>query len=377
MIYRFGACTFDTSLYSVYRGGQSIRLRPKVFRVCLYLLEHRDRVVSREELCAQMWPGRFVSQATLEGVIRSVREALGDSGRTQGIIQTSRGYGYRFVAGIEERTPKEVGGEVPQAETLSISPESSLLLRTASIPAGDELAQAWEATSGSGPPGEVREWQPDAHGHAPDSPVAIARGEQRPARQRSSVRWWLVGVGQGLAMVALVLLGAFGLWWGINHTAMGPLEKSRIAVLPFIDLSGESDRAYFADGMTAELIAQLSQIPGLTVIARTSVMQYKGSLKDVATIGRELRVGTILEGSIRKMDNQVRVSAQLIDVASQGHLWSEEYDRDLTGVFATQTDIATHLAQGLRVQLTAQPINDRLGGEPRFTALIRKTGLSE
>ena len=377
MIYQFGECTFDTSLYSVQRGGQSIRLRPKVFRACLYLLEHRDRVVSREELCAQLWPGRFVSQATLEGVIRSVREAVGDSGRTQGVIQTLRGYGYRFVCGVEERTPKEVGEEVPQADTLSKSPESGNLLRTASIASGVELAQAWEATSGSDPPGEVRGWQPDAHGHAPDSPVAIARGEPRAARERGSVRWWLVGVGQGLAMVALVLLPAFGLWWGTGHKAMGPLEKSRIAVLPFIDLSAEADQGYFADGMMEELISQLSQTPGLTVIARTSVMKYKGSLQDVATIGRELQVGTILEGSIRKMDEQVRVSVQLIDVASQGHLWSQEYIRDLTGVFATQSDIATHLALGLKVQLTAQPIYNRLDGEPRFTALVQKIGLGK
>jgi TolB-like protein/DNA-binding winged helix-turn-helix (wHTH) protein len=377
MIYCFGDCTLDTSLYSVQRGGQSIRLRPKVFRACLYLLEHRGRVVSREELCAQIWPGRCVNQATLEGVIRSVREALGDSGRTQGIIQTLRGYGYRFVAGIEEGTPKEMREEVPQAETLSISPDSGILLRTASIPAGAELAQAWEATSGSGPASEVRGWQPDAHGHAPDSPVAIAGGEQRAARQRGSVRWWVVGAGQWLAIVALVLLGAFGLWWGTSHKAMGLLEKSRIAVLPFVDLSGESDRAYFADGMTAELIAQLSQIPGLTVIARTSVMKYRGSLKDVATIGRELGVGTILEGSIRKMDTQVRVSVQLIDVASQGHLWSQEYNREVTGVFATQSDIATHLAQGLKVQLTALPTYNRSEGEPRFTALVQKIGLGK
>jgi TolB-like protein/DNA-binding winged helix-turn-helix (wHTH) protein len=349
MIYHFGECTFDTSLYSVQRGGQTIRLRPKVFRVCLYLLEHRDRVVSREELCGQMWPGRFVSQATLEGVIRSVREALGDSGRAQRIIQTSRGYGYRFALGVEEGTPKEVV----------------------------ELAQAWEATSGSGRESEVEGWQPDAQGNAPDSPMAIARGEQRAARQRGSVRSWLIGVGQWLAMVALVLVGAFGLWWGTNHEAIGLREKSRIAVLPFIDLSAEADQAYFADGMIEELIAQLSQIPGLTVIARTSVMKYKGSLKDVATIGRELRVGTILEGSIRKMDKQVRVSVQLIDVTSQGHLWSQEYNRELTGIFATQSDIATHLTQGLKVQLIPQPIYNRLEGEPRLTALVQKIGLGK
>jgi adenylate cyclase len=172
-------------------------------------------------------------------------------------------------------------------------------------------------------------------------------------------------------------LGAFWFWWGISHKAMGPLERSRIAVLPFIDLSAEADQAYFAEGLMEELIGQLSQIHGLTVIARTSVMRYKGSLKDVATIGRELRVGTILEGSIRRMDKQVRVSVQLIDVASQGQLWFQEYVRELTGVFATQSDIATHLAQGLKVQLTAQPIYNRLEDEPRFTALVQKIWLGK
>jgi len=259
MIYHFAGCTFDTCLYSVQRTGQSIRLRPKVFRVCLYLLEHRDRVVSREELCAQMWPGRFVSQATLEGVIRSVREALGDNGRMQGVIQTSRGYGYRFVAGVEECTPKEVGGEVPQAEPLSILSDVGIRLRTSRMPMGVELAEKCEATSGSGAPDEEREWQPDVHEHTPSSHVAIASGKQRAACQRGSVRWWLGAVGQGLVMVALVLLGTFGLCWVINHKAMGSLETSRKTVLPFIDLSGESDQAYFADGMAAELIAQLSQ----------------------------------------------------------------------------------------------------------------------
>jgi adenylate cyclase len=112
--------------------------------------------------------------------------------------------------------------------------------------------------------------------------------------------------------------------------------------------------------MTEEAIAQLSQIPGLTVIARTSVMRYKGSLKDVATIGRELGVGALLEGSIRKIDNQIRVSVQLVEVASQSHVWSQEYTRDLVGIFATQTDIATRLAQALRVQLATQHASSRI-----------------
>src|ERR671923_2971551 len=111
MIYVFGDCELDTGLYSLQRAGQTIRLRPKAFRVCLYLLEHRDRVVSRDELCTQVWPGQFISQATLEGVIRVVRQAVGDNGQAQGIIQTSHGYGYRFVASVEEHPTKYADGE--------------------------------------------------------------------------------------------------------------------------------------------------------------------------------------------------------------------------------------------------------------------------
>src|SRR5918992_5956921 len=106
MIYHFSNCELNTNLYTLERAGQTIRLRPKVFWMLLYLLEHRDRVVAREELCAQVWPGQFISQATLEGVIRAVRQAVGDSGQTQGVIQTLHGYGYRFVADVEERPPK-------------------------------------------------------------------------------------------------------------------------------------------------------------------------------------------------------------------------------------------------------------------------------
>ena len=91
MIYRFGECELDTNLYTLQRGGQTIRLRPKVFRVCIYLLEHRDRVVAREELCAQVWPDQFISQATLEGVIRTVRQVVGDSGAKVVLISDAEG----------------------------------------------------------------------------------------------------------------------------------------------------------------------------------------------------------------------------------------------------------------------------------------------
>jgi TolB-like protein len=186
-----------------------------------------------------------------------------------------------------------------------------------------------------------------------DSRAASVPRERRLVRQRSAGEWRRIRVGLALVMATLGLLGGWALWLGIHEHLAVAVDQSRIAVLPFIDLSAEANHASFVDGMTQELIAQLAQTHGLTVIARTSVMKYKGTLKDMTTVGRELRVGRILQGSVRTVDNQIRISAELIDVASQGHLWSQEYDRELTGGFGIQSDIATRLAQSLRVQLTA------------------------
>jgi adenylate cyclase len=139
------------------------------------------------------------------------------------------------------------------------------------------------------------------------------------------------------------------------HDEKGPspahLDKSRIAVLPFANISPNSSDEYFADGMTEELIATLSRIRNLGVIARTSVIRYKGLTKPVTDIGRELNVGTVLEGSVRVAGKKLRITAQLIDVASEEHLWSETYDRELEDVFAIQSDIAKRIAKELKIKL--------------------------
>ena len=102
MVYRFGDCTLDTQRHRLQRAGQPVRLRSKAFQVLCYLLEHRDRTVLKSELYAQVWPQSFISEATLESTLRAVRQAIGDSGRAQQLIQTVYGYGYRFIAPVEE-----------------------------------------------------------------------------------------------------------------------------------------------------------------------------------------------------------------------------------------------------------------------------------
>jgi TolB-like protein/lipopolysaccharide biosynthesis regulator YciM len=131
------------------------------------------------------------------------------------------------------------------------------------------------------------------------------------------------------------------------------LDKHRIAVLPFANMSGDAENEYFSDGMTEEMISQLSKISGLEVIARTSVMTYKGKDKKVEEIGRELRVGTVLESSVRKAVDKLRITVQLINTQNQAHLWTQTYDRELKDVFAIQSDVAQKVAEALKVQLMA------------------------
>lgn len=130
-----------------------------------------------------------------------------------------------------------------------------------------------------------------------------------------------------------------------------PADRSRLAVLPFANIHADRDQDYFADGMTEELISVISRIHGLDVIARTSVMAYRDTTKSVSQIGEELRVGSVLEGSVRKAGDQLRITVQLIDAETQGHLWSHDYDRELRDVFEIQSDIARHVADALEVTL--------------------------
>jgi adenylate cyclase len=129
------------------------------------------------------------------------------------------------------------------------------------------------------------------------------------------------------------------------------LDKNRVAVLPFVNMSPDPNDEYFADGITEEIISTVSGISGLIVISRTSVMSYKGTAKKVKEIGRELEVGSVLEGSFRKAGNRIRVTTQLIDVATDGHLWAQNYDRNLDDIFEVQSDIAKQVAEALRVRV--------------------------
>jgi len=143
--------------------------------------------------------------------------------------------------------------------------------------------------------------------------------------------------------------------WAPEAVSLGQPDKNRVAVLPFANMSPDPADEYFSDGMTEELISTVSRIEGLKVIARTSVMSYKGERKRIPEIARELEVGTILEGSVRKSGTRVRITAQLIDARTSNHLWAESYDRDMSDVFAIQTEVASKVAGALSRDVFSGP----------------------
>ncbi len=154
-------------------------------------------------------------------------------------------------------------------------------------------------------------------------------------------------------LITLIIL-VTGFFFIKNYkTKSNAASKLRLAVLPLSNISNDANDEYFADGMTEELISGLSKIAGINVIARTSIMKYKDTDKDISKIGQELMVGSILEGSVRKFENKARVTVQLIDVSTQEHLWSMDYDRELKDIFSIQSEIAQNVADELKVRLVS------------------------
>jgi len=168
--------------------------------------------------------------------------------------------------------------------------------------------------------------------------------EAATGARRSRVSWIIVACVAVIAAACIYLL--------YPKSVPTSADSRSIAVLPFENLSDSKEDEYFSDGITDDIIAQLSKIAQLKVISRTSIMQYKGTSKNVREIGKELDVGTILEGSVRRAGNQVRVVAQLIDARNEGHLWADTYDRELTQIFAIQSDVAQKIAAALKAKLS-------------------------
>ena len=297
-LYEFGPFQVDQQKLQLWRHGSIVPLPAKAAEILLVLLARSGETVTKEELMQAVWPDSYVEESNLTQNIFLLRKALGETAQDGGTIITIPGKGYRLVAEVRVVGGGEAG------------------------PAAKEVP-------------------------APPEPVAIAAAE-RPAAGR--LRWWWL-LAPGLVVIALVA----GLVWHRQEQARRRAvpERVMLAVLPFENLTGDPAQEYFSDGMTEEMIAQLGELDPqhLGVIARTSVMHYKNGKPSLEQIGRELGVQYVLEGSVRRDADQVRITAQLIQMKDQSHLWSRRYDRELKSTLALQSEIAQQIAGEIQLAL--------------------------
>src|SRR5262245_36787124 len=263
MPFAFGDYVLDGGKRELRRGVEQVALEPQVFDVLLYLVENRDRVVTKDDLIASVWRGRIVSESTLTSRITSARRAVGDSGEQQALIKTYARKGFRFIGDVERN--------------------------------GTE-------------PGEPR------HESEASSSIVTEAGS------------------------------ADALKWG---------GRPAVAVLPFKNMSDDADQEYFSEGITEDIITALSKHRSLVVIARNSSFAFKGANGDVREVGLNLGAEYLVEGSVRKAGERVRVTAQLVETEDGRQLWAERYDRDLQDLFALQDEITTTIAARIEPEVGA------------------------
>jgi TolB-like protein/DNA-binding winged helix-turn-helix (wHTH) protein/Flp pilus assembly protein TadD len=307
---RFGAFELDRRAGELSKQGGRIRLQEQPLRVLAMLLEHPGEVVTREELQKTLWPAdTFVNfDHGLNKAINKLRDALGDSAESPRFVETVARRGYRFVAEVKRAEPPSVGELAAQ---LRFAPE-----------VGDRPA-----------------------------PAAAPRG---PVRRLRAPTWKAAGL-------VLVLLASLAAWQFQRWNPPSRVIRS-LAVLPLESLSSDASQDFFADGMTDELISYLGQIRSLRVISRTSVMTYKHARKPLPQIAQELSVDAVVEGTVLRSENRVRITAQLIDALADRHLWSRSYEGELRDALALQSQVAKAIAEQIRISLNPQEEAALTGG---------------
>jgi TolB-like protein/DNA-binding winged helix-turn-helix (wHTH) protein/Flp pilus assembly protein TadD len=301
----FGVFELDLRTAELRKRGLRVRLQEQPFQVLAMLLERAGQVVGREELQKKLWPAdTFVDfDHGLNKAINKIREALGDSAESPRFVETVARRGYRFIADVR------VADAAPAR-----SPEPA----------------------------------PQPHPGPDASDRRDFAGTLATLRRRRPPRAWTLSTS-----ALLVLLISLAAWKLHSYTPPSSVIRS-LAVLPLENLSSDASQDYFADGMTDELITDLGQISALRVISRTSVMAYKHTRKSLPQIARELNVDAVVEGTVLRSGDQVRITAQLIEGSADRHLWSQSYRGGLRDTLALQNTVARAIADQIRINVNPQ-----------------------
>jgi TolB-like protein/DNA-binding winged helix-turn-helix (wHTH) protein/Tfp pilus assembly protein PilF len=359
---RFDGWVLDPESGDLERGGARIRLQEQPVQVLQELIAHAGRVVPREQLIALLWPKGVVDFDTgLNTVVRKLRSALGDTSETPRYIETLPRRGYRFIGALDpgpEATPGAPAvlpvstpsgaspGPAPTLHRESTVPPEAGLAAPGAMPSGHEPTARDEATSSTA--------MTIASARRPRLPALALIAALAVATLLSGVyALWRARSGASITSAPVQAPSQSGLPATVAPTgaiAFSPPPHS-IAVLPFVNMSGDPNQQYFSDGLTEELLNSLSRIDELQVAARTSSFSFQGEHPDLTTVAHKLNVASVLEGSVRRSGHTVRVTAQLNNAVTGFHIWSQTYDRDLGDVLRLQTEIATAVAEALKIKL--------------------------
>ena len=340
-IYRFGPYELWTRTREVYKNGIKLKVRPQPFQILQALVERAGDVVTREELRQRLWPAEiFVDfEHGLNTAIKELRGLLNDSASEPQYIETLPKLGYRILVPMEAVEPPVLAW-------------------------GKEAVRSQRPASEGAPYTRGEEHpSPDRVGINSDQPLRREDGGTKPPPDR---RRWAAPV--AVATMMIVGVAVYGQWSRWRAQARAPSGRVMLAVLPFENLTGDASQDYFSDGLTEEMIGQLGRLDPqrLGVIARTSVMHYKHAPQSLQQIGRELGVQYVLEGSVRRDADKVRISAQLIQLKDQTHLWSRQYDRELGSLLTLQSEIARQTADEIQITF----------GTPKHTDVVVPSGSS-
>jgi TolB-like protein/DNA-binding winged helix-turn-helix (wHTH) protein/Flp pilus assembly protein TadD len=293
----FQAFRLDTADQCLWRGQERVPIAPKAFDVLRYLVENPGRLVTQDEVLEKLWPHTYVNPEVFRKYILDIRKILGDRPDKPEFIETVTKRGYRFIAPvIDESTPK--------------------------------------------PPDLVLQKEVAPQSGAPE--------QEQSSRTRYFRKLAIPILG---VVAAAATAGHF--WFAQSRSTRSPLNASSIAVLPFADMSPAKDQEYFSDGMSEQLIHELAKVSGLKVVGRSSAFQFKGKNEDLREVGRKLGVANVLEGSVRREGNHVRITAELIKADDGFQLWSQTYDREINDIFTVQDEIARAATEALQPKLLA------------------------
>jgi TolB-like protein/DNA-binding winged helix-turn-helix (wHTH) protein/Tfp pilus assembly protein PilF len=303
----------DQENHSLFRGQERLQITPKAFDVLCYMVEKAGNLVTQDELLEALWPETYVNPEVLRKYILEIRRALGDRPEKPEFIETVTKRGYRFIAPVtDENAVPAPYPATPDTTNVLIRPETTL-----------------------------------------------------PGREGSSAKATRRKLAISLQLVVIAAVAIAGYFWHARTRGKAPSPgNTSIVVLPFADMSPGKDQEYFSDGLTEELITDLAKIPGLKVVARSSSFQFKGRNEDLRRVGQKLGVATVLEGSVRKDGDHVRITAELIKADDGFQLWSETYDRDISHIFAAQDEIARAVSDALQLRLLSGNNAAPPGGSP-------------